>query len=212
MKKYKGIIFDLDGVICSTDELHYQAWKSIADELHLHFDKSINDMLRGIGRKESMEIILKENHTTKSVQEVEELAAKKNEVYLYLLKNYGPGNLTDEVANTLKKVKDLGYKIAIGSSSKNAKLILCQLGIIDWFDVISDGTNITNTKPDPEVFIKAAEYLHLDISDCLVIEDAEVGIDAAIAGGFACAGIGIASKHKDVTYSLTTFSDLLQYI
>ncbi len=212
MKMYKGIIFDLDGVICSTDELHYQAWKSIADELHLHFDESINDMLRGIGRKESMQIILNENHTTKSVQEVEELAAKKNEVYLHLLKNYGPDNLTDEVVSTLKKVKDLGYKIAIGSSSKNAKLILCQLGIIDWFDVISDGTNITNTKPNPEVFIKAAEYLHLDISDCLVIEDAEVGIDAAIAGGFACAGIGIASKHKDVTYSLTTFSDLLQYI
>lgn len=212
MKKYDGIIFDLDGVICSTDELHYKAWKKIAELLDLRFDKLMNNKLRGIGREESLKIILEENNIIADDLKIKELAQRKNDIYIQLLDGYSSKNLSKEVADTLIQIKKDGYKIAIGSSSKNAKFILTQLGILDWFDAISDGSNITETKPNPEVFIKAAEHLGLTVEKCLVIEDADVGVEAAIAGGFDCAGIGVASGNKKVTYKLTTFRDLIKFI
>lgn len=212
MMKYKGIIFDLDGVICSTDELHYRAWKEIAKSLNLKFDEFMNDKLRGIGREESLKIILKENNTVIDSKQIQELANKKNDIYLEMLSGYSPKDLSKEVEDTLRQIKELGYKIAIGSSSKNAKFILKQLGILNWFDAISDGTNISKTKPNPEVFEKAAEYLKLGVQQCLVVEDADVGVQAALAGGFDCAGIGVASANTKITYRLATFSDLIKFI
>lgn len=212
MKKYKGIIFDLDGVICSTDELHYKAWKEIARTLNLRFDEIMNNKLRGIGREESLKIILKENNTVIDSTQIKELSKRKNDIYLRLLKDYSPKDLSKEVADTLVQIKNSGYKIAIGSSSRNARFILNQLGIIDWFDAISDGTNISETKPNPEVFEKAAEYLGLEVQKCLVVEDADVGVQAALTGGFDCAGIGVASENMKITYRLTTFSDLTKFI
>ncbi len=212
MKNYKGLIFDLDGVICSTDQLHYEAWKKIAQDLNLSFNKQMNDKLRGIGRDESFEIIVKENHISMNQYQIKNYAKLKNEVYLQLLESMDPSDLSEEVANTLIQIKKLGYKIAIGSSSRNAKAILDKLGIIEWFDAISDGTNIQNGKPNPEVFIKAADYLGLKPEDCLIIEDADVGIEAANQGGFDSAGIGVASHNSNSTYQLNQFKELLHYL
>lgn len=206
--KYKGIIFDLDGVICFTDKYHYQAWKKMADGIGVYFDELINNRLRGVSRMESLNIILEKSETEYTEEEKAKLADEKNELYKELLHKMSPEDLSAEVKNTLDHLRDKGCKLAIGSSSKNAKLILGRLGLEDYFDAVSDGTNITHSKPDPEVFLKAAEFLGLTPSECLVVEDALAGIDAAVAGGFDSAGIGEAATHAKVTYPLTTFSDL----
>jgi len=208
-KMFQGIIFDLDGVICFTDKYHYQAWKQMADSIGVYFDETINNRLRGVSRMASLEIILERSERIYSQEEKEALAAKKNAIYVELLQQMSEADLSEEVKNTLDALRAKGCKLAIGSSSKNTKLILTQIGLRDYFDAISDGNNITHSKPDPEVFLKAAEYLGLAPSECLVVEDAEAGIDAAQAGGFESAGLGEASKHGNVTYPMETFSDLL---
>jgi len=207
---YKAIIFDLDGVICHTDKYHYQAWKTVADELGIYFDEIINNRLRGVSRMESFEIILERYEGSMSEEEKVLYTVKKNEVYKELLKNMSPADLPEEVKNTLDKLRENGVKLAIGSSSKNAKFILGQLGLGEFFDAISDGNNITNSKPDPEVFVKAAQYVNEAIKDCLVVEDAKAGLEAAIAGGMDCAAIGDAVASGLATFHLTTFSDLLK--
>lgn len=209
---YKGVIFDLDGVICSTDKYHYLAWKKMADDIGVYFDEIINNRLRGVSRMESLEIVLEKSDVTYSEAEKIELATKKNDLYRDMLKNMTPADLTDEVKDTLDELRKRGYLLAIGSSSKNAGFILGQIGLGDYFDKISDGNNISKSKPDPEVFLKAAEYLGLAPSECMVVEDALAGIDAAIAGKFDCAGIGEAATHEKVTYPIQTFSDLLKVL
>lgn len=205
---YKGIIFDLDGVICFTDKYHYQAWKQMADEIQVYFDETINNRLRGVSRMESLDIILERSERSYSMAEKEALAEKKNEVYRELLEKMSPADLSDEVKNTLDSLRANGCKLAIGSSSKNAKRILERIGLGTYFDAISDGTNISRSKPDPEVFLKAAEFLQLAPRECLIVEDAIAGIEAASAGGFDSAGLGEAAGCEKVTYPLTCFSDL----
>ncbi|MDO4337357.1 MAG: beta-phosphoglucomutase [Eubacteriales bacterium] len=206
---YKGVIFDLDGVICFTDKYHYQAWKKMADDIGVYFDEKINNRLRGVSRMASLDIILERSEKIYSQAEKNILADRKNELYKTLLHQMTPADLSDEVKSTMDKLRESGCKLAIGSSSRNTKLILKQIGLEGYFDAVSDGTNIVHSKPDPEVFLKAAEFLGLDPADCLVVEDAIAGIDAAVAGGFAGAGIGEAAGHEKVTYPLNTFSDLL---
>ena len=204
--KQKAVIFDLDGVICFTDKYHYQAWKALADELGIYFDETINNRLRGVSRMASFEIILERYNGEPMTQEQKEACCeKKNTLYRELLKNMSPADLSDEVKNTLDELRARGIKLAIGSSSKNTPFILGQLGLGDYFDAVSDGNNI-----HPEVFLKAAEFLGIDPKDCLVVEDAEAGLDAAIAGGMECAAIGDAVKCGKGTYNLSTFSDLLK--
>lgn len=205
----KGIIFDLDGVICFTDKYHYQAWKQMADNIDVYFDEKINNRLRGVSRMASLEIILEKSEKKYTDDEKEALASSKNEMYKVLLNTMTETDLSEEVKSTLDELKARGIKLAIGSSSKNAKLILNRLGLGEFFHAISDGNNITHSKPDPEVFLKAAEYLGLSPSECLVVEDAKAGIDAAVAGGFASAGLGEAAEHAQVTYPLKTFSEIL---
>ena len=207
--KFKGIIFDLDGVICFTDELHYRAWKKLEDRLGIYFDKEINNRLRGVSRMQSLEIVLERSQKPYTLEEKEAFAAEKNAHYVQSLSTMSEKDVSEEVVSTLKALKERGVKIAIGSSSKNAKPILTRIGIIDMFDAISDGNNITKSKPDPEVFLKAAEYLGLQASECLVVEDAESGIDAGIDGGFKTAGLGEAAKYERSTYKLSSFKDLL---
>lgn len=206
----KGIIFDLDGVICSTDRYHYLAWKNMADDIGVYFDETINNRLRGVSRMDSLEIILENYDGELSQKEKQELAEKKNEIYKELLKQMTQKDLTREVKETLDELRGQGKKLAIGSSSKNAKFILHQIGLGEYFDAVSDGTNIAKSKPDPEVFQKAAEFLSLDSADCLVVEDARAGILAAHNGGFKSAGIGEAATSEYVTYPLGRFSDLLK--
>lgn len=206
--RYRAIIFDLDGVICHTDKYHYLAWKQVADEHNIYFDETINNRLRGVSRMESFEIILERYDGVMSEQDKITYAARKNEVYKELLKNMSPTDLSDEVKTTLDALRSQGHKLAIGSSSKNAGFILNQLGLGDYFDAVSDGNNITNSKPDPEVFVKAAQFVGEKPEDCLVVEDAEAGLQAAIAGGMECAAIGDAASCGLATWNLNTFSDL----
>ncbi len=208
----KGVIFDLDGVICSTDDYHYEAWKTIADSLGIYFDREINNRLRGVSRMDSLDIILEKSTIKYTKDQKIKFAEEKNNIYKKLLKNITPLDCSDDVRYTLNELKRRGILIAIGSSSKNTPLILKQLGIYDWFDAISDGNNITKSKPDPEVFLKAAEFLKLDSKECLVVEDAIAGINAGIVGGFITAAIGDAAKYDKATYKLSKLSDLLNYI
>lgn len=209
----KGLIFDLDGVLVFTDKFHYQAWKTMADELGVYFDETINHRLRGVSRMDSLEIILERYEGPDlSLREKEKLAEKKNEIYRTLLESMTPDDVTKEVRDTLTKLREKGYKLAIGSSSKNAKFILEKVELKDAFDAISDGNNITKSKPDPEVFLKAAEYLGLPPKACMVVEDAEAGIEAAKKGGMYAAGIGEAAKSINADESLKTFSELVDIV
>lgn len=207
--KFKGVIFDLDGVICFTDELHYKAWKALADRLNIYFDREINNRLRGVSRMASLEIILERASREYTPVEKEAFAAEKNALYADSLRTMSEKDVSDDVRKTLKTLKERGIKIAIGSSSKNTPTILERIGLYDEFDAVSDGNNITKSKPDPEVFLKAAEFLGLAPADCLVVEDAKAGIDAGKAGGFETAGIGEAAAYEKSDYKLTKLSDLL---
>ncbi|MCM1242746.1 MAG: beta-phosphoglucomutase [Roseburia sp.] len=209
----KALIFDLDGVIVFTDKFHYQAWKKIADELDIYFDEKINNRLRGVSRMDSLEIILEQYHGKElSPQDKMEIAEKKNAVYRKLLETMTPEDVTKEVRDTLAELRKRGYRLALGSSSKNAGFILEKTGLTDAFDEISDGTNITHSKPDPEVFMKAAEFLNIPAAECMVVEDAYAGIDAAKAGGMKAAGIGEAFSYEKTDYPIKELSDLLKIV
>ena len=207
----KGFIFDLDGVLVFTDKYHYQAWKKMADELGVYFDEEINNRLRGVSRMDSLEIILENYHGRPlSAEEKVALATKKNDTYRKLLATMTRADVTTEVRQTLCKLHDKGYKIALGSSSKNAKYILEKVELLDAFDAISDGTNITYSKPNPEVFLKAAEYIDLDPRDCSVVEDATSGIDAAKAGSMVAVAIGDATGYDKADYRIERLDELLE--
>lgn len=211
--KYEGIIFDLDGVICHTDYYHYLAWKELADKMGIYFDEEINNRLRGISRMESFEIILERYQgEALSYEDKVKYTEEKNEIYKKLLYKMTPNDVSSDVVETLHVLRNLGLKLAIGSSSKNTKLILKQIGLENFFDAISDGNNITKSKPDPEVFQKAAEYLGILPEHCLVVEDAVSGVEAALSGNMDCAGIGEAAKSSRITYRLSKFSDLMDFI
>ncbi len=210
--KYKGVIFDLDGVICSTDHYHYLAWKALADRLGAYFDETINNRLRGVSRMASLDIVLERYNGTMTEEEKLAAAEEKNNRYRELLKQMTPADLSPEVKSTLDALRAKGLLLGIGSSSKNTKFILSRIGLGDYFDKISDGTNITRSKPDPEVFLKAAEYLGLEPKDCLVVEDAKAGIEAALAAGMDAAAIGDATSCGLATYNLSAFSDLLNCV
>lgn len=206
----KAVIFDLDGVICFTDHYHYLAWKELADEIGVYFDETINNRLRGVSRMDSLDIILEQADREYTLEEKEKMAEKKNASYVRLLEQMSTDDLSEEVKSTLDALRAKGLKLAIGSSSKNTKKILNRIGLGNYFDAVSDGTNITHSKPDPEVFLKAAEYLSEKPADCLVVEDAFAGVEAAVRGHFRCAGLGEAATHEKVTYVLDRFSDLLK--
>ena len=208
----RGIIFDLDGVIVSTDEQHYLGWQALADRLGIPFSREVNSRFRGVSRMACMNILeeLGGKHYTDS--EKIAYADWKNEYYRELLAQMSSDDLSQEVRSTLDALRARGLKLAVGSSSKNAKFILQRIGLSDYFDAVSDGTNISRSKPDPEVFLKAAEYLCLTPSDCLVVEDAVSGVEAAHAGGMKAATVGDAAGRGCGDFILSRFADLLKYI
>ena len=210
MEKYQAVIFDLDGVICFTDEYHFQAWKRIADELDIPFDRAQNNRLRGVSRMASLEIILEKHQGDPfSDEEKQSLESDKNEIYKELLSQMSEKNLSDEVKNTLDTLRDRGMKLAIGSSSKNAPYILSRIGLDNYFDAVSDGNNISYSKPHPEVFLKAAEMLGIEPKYCLVVEDAVSGAEAGHAAGMKVACLGDASEKAAGDYNLHSFSELI---
>lgn len=208
----KAFIFDLDGVIVNTDKFHYLAWKKLADDEGIEFDEKINDRLRGVSRMKSLEIILERSERSYSNEEKELMAEKKNRIYRGLLENLRAVDRIEGVTETLEELRKRGYKLAIGSSSKNTPIILEKIGYGDYFDAVSDGNCIKKSKPDPEVFLKAAEFLGEAPKNCFVVEDAEAGIDAAVSGGFFPVGIGNAGNYKKTKIKLENFSDLLKFL
>lgn len=211
--KYRGVIFDLDGVICFTDEYHYLAWKEMAHSINTYFDREINNRLRGVSRMASLEIVLERYEgPTLSQKDKERLAAQKNEIYRKLLSTMSPADLPNEVRITLIELRARGLELAVGSSSKNTPMILERIGLDGFFDAVADGNCITYSKPDPEVFLKAAEFIDLPPSACLVVEDAVAGAEAGHRGGFAVACVGDASRAGAGDYNLSSVSDLLNIL
>ena len=212
MTDIRAIIFDLDGVICSTDRYHYLAWKALADRLDIPFDEQKNKLLRGVSRMDSLEIILGNRSSHFSEKEKWELAEEKNRIYREYLQTMRPSDLSEDTRYALQTLRKRGYLLAIGSSSKNTRQILTQLGLEHFFDAVADGTQITRSKPDPEVFFLAASLLGISPEQAIVIEDAESGVQAAETGHFRV--IGIRSKENDPNSDITIkkLSDLTEIL
>lgn len=208
----KGVIFDLDGVLLSTDKYHYLAWKALADKLNIPFDEKVNKRLRGVSRMDSLNIILSYSDQTFSEAEKEVMAEEKNELYREYLQKMTPLDVSDDTRAVLEKLRECGLKLAVGSSSKNTPLILEKTDMAKYFHAVSDGNNITRSKPDPEVFLKAAEYLNLQPCECIVVEDSEAGIDAGNAGGFVTVGIGCAEQYKKTKHPIKNLAELLKLV
>ena len=187
----KGIIFDLDGVLVSTDEMHYQAWKRLAEELGITgFTREDNRRQRGVSRMASLEVVLEKADRTYSEEEKAELAERKNNYYLELLEHMDDSALLEGVKPVLEKLKDRKLLLAVGSASKNAPAILEKTGLTPYLDKVSCGLDTTKSKPDPEVFLVAAKKLGLPPEECLVVEDSAAGIQAAAAGNMKSLGVG----------------------
>ncbi len=187
----KGVIFDLDGVIVSTDELHYEAWKKLAKELGItDFTRKDNEKQRGVSRMESLEVVLAKSSRQYTEEEKVQLADRKNNYYKEMLKTLDKSALLPGSEETLLKLKEKNILTALGSASQNAITILKQIEIYDLFNEISSGLDVTRSKPDPQVFLVAAQKLGLDPSECLVVEDSKAGIVAAKAGGMKSLAVG----------------------
>lgn len=202
----KAVIFDLDGVIVSTDDYHYRAWKSMADEEGIFFDKTINERLRGVSRMESLEIVLEKKRREYTYEEKNQISEKKNSLYRELLKKLTPNDILPGVMKVLENLKADNIKIAIGSSSKNTPMILEKIGLKYYFDAVADGREIKNSKPDPEVFLLAAKKLGLSPEECLVVEDADAGVKAALACGMKVVGVGFAANNERASYKVRDLS------
>ncbi len=208
----KAIIFDLDGVIVSTDEYHYLAWRALADRLGIPFDRERNNLCRGVSRMESLDIVLGDRCGDFSKEEKTALATEKNEMYKSYLSQMSAEDVSADVVELLKELRNMGIPIAIGSSSKNTRLILDNVGLTDMFDAISDGNNITNSKPHPEVFLKAADMLGVPYRLCAVVEDAESGIAAAVAAGMTPIAVGDARKCENAKYKISSLSSIMEIL
>lgn len=205
----QAVIFDLDGVIVSTDEFHFWAWKRLTEREGIYFDRRINEKLRGISRMQSLEIILEEASREYGVAEKQRMAAEKNEYYIELINSQlNPSHILPGVMTLLPCLKRKQIRIAVGSSSRNALLILEKIGLDAYFDVVVDGNEIKKSKPDPEVFLLAAEKLGVPAENCLVVEDADSGVEAALAGGMSVLGVGSACHNPKATHTVPDLSKI----
>jgi len=190
MSTIKACIFDLDGVIVDTAVYHYKAWKRLADQLGLNFTEHDNELLKGVSRVRSLEIILELNHVTKTAEEQTELATQKNNWYVEMINQMTPAEILPGAKEFLEACRAAGIKTALGSASKNSSTILAKINMAHLFDAIVDGNHVSKAKPDPEVFLKGAEALGVSPAECVVFEDAIAGVEAAINGGMKVVGIG----------------------
>ncbi len=208
----RGVIFDLDGVIVSTDALHCQAWTETCRRWKIPFTPKDNDLLRGVSRMESVEIICRVGNRILSEEEKERFADEKNRRYGELLESLTPADIQPDVLRTLEELRLRGILLAIGSSSRNTQNILRRIELDTAFDAVADGTMIVRSKPDPEVFLLAASLLKLLPEECLVVEDAESGIQAAKAGGCLTAAVGPARECGLADVKLNRLTELFQIV
>ena len=207
MKKIEALIFDLDGVIVDTAKYHYLAWKELANELGFNFTKDRNELLKGVSRMRSLDILLEIGGINLPEKQKSELAEKKNQRYVEMIQKIQPDEILPGALDFLKSAKAKGYKTALGSASKNAVLILNRLKINDLFDEIIDGTKISKAKPDPEVFLAGAKALNVLPENCVVFEDAAAGIEAAHRGNMFCIGIGTKENLPDADVLISGFEN-----
>lgn len=204
----KAVIFDLDGVLVTTDDSHYHAWKQMADEEGIYFDREINQRLRGVSRMESLDIILEKAKRSYSDVEKLALASRKNGYYVDLIDHLDQQALLPGAVETLESLKSAGILLAIGSSSKNAPAILDRLNLSHYFTAIADGNQIKNSKPAPDVFLLAASQLGLSSSQCLVVEDADAGVQAALAAGMQVLAVGFAKDNPQASLRAGGLADV----
>lgn len=183
-------IFDLDGVIVDTAKFHFLAWQRLAKELGITFTEIDNERLKGVSRMESLDILLSLGTRTFDAKAKEEMATRKNGWFVEYIDAMKPEDVFPGVRELLLHLRQQGYKLGLASSSKNAGTVLSRVGIAELFDTVVDGTMIKNSKPDPEVFLLAAERLQAKPEECLVFEDAEAGVEAAVRAGMKSIGIG----------------------
>ena len=205
----KAFLFDLDGVLVHTDQLHYKAWKQLADKLNIPFSTQQADRCRGVSRMESLEIVLENCEQSFSKEQKLKMAEQKNADYQKFLKALSPADIPAEILYTLKELKARGFKLAVASSSKNALLILSQTKLLPLFDAVADGNDITRSKPDPEVFLTAAKKLDVLPENCAAIDDAQSGIEAAKAAKMLAVGIENSAALKLGNHNISSLSELL---
>jgi len=204
----KGCLFDLDGVIVDTASHHFAAWNKLAEELGVSFDKRDNEQLKGVSRVDSLEFILRKGNLVLDSNTKLQLMEKKNAHYLKMAAEITPADALPGIVDLIDELKEAGIQIGLGSSSKNAEQILSKLNLLSSFEVVVDGNHLTLSKPDPEVFLKGAQALGLRPRNCLVIEDAIAGIEAAIAGGFPVIGVGDNHELNRAHAVVPNFKDL----
>jgi beta-phosphoglucomutase len=213
---YKACLFDLDGVLVDTAIYHFQAWKNLGTKFGYALTEEQNEQLKGVSRVESLNRILTWANYSATEDQKSTWLIEKNENYLDLISNMNPSEILPGVLDFLNQIKQAGYKIALGSASKNAEIILSKTGLIEWFDLIIDGNKVTKSKPDPEVFLKGASGLGFLPTECIVFEDAQAGVEAAKAGNMRAIGIGDVEMLRQADKVIPNFvgiqaSELLQF-
>ena len=204
----KAVIFDLDGVLVTTDELHFSAWKRLAEELGITgFTKADNARQRGVSRMASLEVVLEKTERKFSDEEKLALAEKKNDMYVKSLESLDKSAVLDGVFEFIAYLKEKGIKTAVGSASKNTPMILEKTGLTEFFDAVSCGLDTQKSKPDPEVFLLAADRLNTSYSECLVIEDSDAGIEAAKRGGMYALAVGAAQNNTQADFKAQSLAD-----
>ncbi|MEB8327863.1 beta-phosphoglucomutase [Flavobacteriaceae bacterium KMM 6897] len=204
----KGFIFDLDGVIVDTAKYHYLAWRKLANELGFDFTEEQNEAFKGVSRKRCLEILLELGGIQASQEQFNHWMAEKNEDYLKYIKKMDASEILPDVPKILDFLKANNIPLALGSASKNAIPILEKVGLLSYFKVVVDGTNVSKAKPDPEVFLIAARDLGVDAKDCVVFEDALAGIQAANSAGMTSIGIGDAAILTEAQYNFNDFTEI----
>lgn len=204
----KAFIFDLDGVIVDTAKYHFLAWKKLADSIGVEFTELQNEQLKGVSRIKSLEKILAWGNRSLSETEFNRLMTKKNKEYLTYIDRMSAKEILPDVTQTLDFLRDANQYIALGSASKNAQMILEKVALLDKFDVIIDGNAVVKGKPDPEVFLKAAQQLNVQPEHCIVFEDAVAGIQAANTAGMVSIGIGEKNILHEADYVFKDFTEI----
>ena len=207
---FKGVLFDLDGVITDTAEYHYLAWKKLADELGITIDREFNEKLKGVSREDSLRLILEHGKRESDFSETEfqQLAKSKNDNYVEMIQAVSPKDVYPGILELLKELKNAGIKISLASASKNGPFLVKQMALTDYFDGIADPAKVAAGKPAPDIFILAAQVVGLDPNECIGIEDAQAGIAAIKACGALPVGVGQAEQLGDDIALVESTSEL----